>query len=347
MPDRKEETKLLLSDTSVPDVFLVHYAPELSKDAIHLYLWILMDHKDLQFETKDLSHYSYIPSSDVDKALAELIEKDLLIKKDRDHYTVPDLKQREVDDYIRARLPADSSSADLDSLALSEDEKARNVLAESISSTFYQGRLAYTFYRLIDKCLYEYKMDSKVVYRLFEEGKKKRIHFYITEMRRLAEEWFRKNIITTKDLSAYLAKSRKVDELTSLMGKMTRKRLNGIDLERIDRWVYEMDVSPKLVEYAFRCNEYRGNITLKDVEDKLSEWISAGIRDVDAAMVHENERKNENKKKAVRKKGRDNTWKTGGEAGLLTENKEEKKDDGSSDAEDVILELFGGADEND
>ena len=345
MKTGSETHELLLSDTSVPDLFIVQYMQDLSKDATALYLWLLMN-GNKAFTEKDAKRFGLIPEPDIGKALGELVSSSLILRKEDGSFLFEDLKKREVDSYIKAAREGDLS----DGTALSADEKARNVLAGSINKTFYQGNMPYLFYRLVDKCLYEYKFDSPVVYSLFEEGRDKRIHLSVTGMYSLAQAWYDKGYNDPERLSSYLSRKNDVEGMISLMGKLTRRRMNGIDIERIEHWVNDYGSTKELVEYAFKVNEYRGNITMKHVDDKLKEWYAADISDIDKAMVYENERKTENQTKIRKKLAKDNVWKTGSEAGIEVSRKEDdakasKKED--PEDRDEILDMFGNGDEND
>lgn len=344
MKTGSETHELLLSDTSVPDLFIVQYMQELSKDAVALYLWLLMNGKD-PFTEKDAEAYGLISGPDTGKALGELVSASVIIRKEDGTFLFEDLKKREVDSYIKAVGQGETGDT-----SLNADEKARNVLAGSINKTFYQGNMPYLFYRLVDKCLYEYKFDSSVVYSLFEEGRDKRFHLTVNRMYALAQEWYEKGYNDPERLSTYLSRRKDVEDMISLMGRLMRRRLHEMDIERISHWVNDYGSTKDLVEYAFKVNEYRGNITTKHVDDKLKEWYAADISDLDKAMVYENERKNENKKKKINKLGKDNTWKTGSEAGIAVAEKEEAGSDlkkEEAEDRDEILDMFGNSDEDD
>ncbi len=356
MKQTESSHELLLSDTLVPDIFVTQYAQELTKEAICIYLWLLMNCGYNEFSREDVYSYGVLSRSDADSAVAGLIESGLLLSSKDDKFLLTDIKRAEVDSYIKTAVSREDGMSDP---VLSADEESRNLLAGSINKTFYMGNMSYLFYRLVDKCLYEYKFHSSVVYSLFEEGRDLKIHFKVNSMYDLAESWRRNGYTTPDKLKAYYDKRSRREQLVSLMGRLMRRRLNDTDLERIDRWVNEFDAKADLVEYAFRTNEFRGNITSKHVEDKLREWYAAGVSDIDAAAVYENTRKQENKSKAAVKRRKDNRMKTYGE--LAADSKvsapqpekaapeeEAKEDAGTEEPEkDDILTLFGGADEND
>jgi len=329
MNDKEGRTELLISDTLVPDIFITQYAQELSKDALCLYLWLLMSRKEQEFSREDIREFSILSDNDSDKATAELVSRELLFTKDNKTFRITDLKKNEVDSYVKSMMARGNSTS---SLKLCADEESRNVLAGSINKTFYLGNMSYMFYRLVDKCLYEYGFDPTVVYSLFEEGREKKIHLKQSAMYELAQAWSKNGYLTPDDLKRYYERKSKREQLVSLMGRLRRKRLDALDLEKIDKWIDVYNTSPELAEYAYRVNEFRDKITLKIVDDKLTEWYAAGIDEIDKAMAYENERKKENKRKATRSKAKNNANKTWGE--LVGENdnkpKEQTKDEDSS-----------------
>ena len=354
MKQSESSHELLLSDTLVPDIFVTQYAQELSKEAICVYLWLLMNCGYNELSKEEVYSYGVLSKADADKAVADLIENGLLLTSKEEKLVLADIKRAEVDSYIKTMV---SKEGEMSDPVLSADEESRNILAGSINKTFYMGNMSYLFYRLVDKCLYEYKFHSSVVYSLFEEGRDLKIHFKVNSMYDLAESW-RKNGYTTPDkLKAYYDKKGRREQLVSLMGRLTRRRLNGMDIERIDRWINEFDASPRLVEYAFRVNDFRGNITSKHVDDKLREWYAAGIADIDAAAVYENLKKQENKSKASKKRIKNNPNKTYAELEVKAEPEQKatvKKEEADVSEEpspepekDDILNLFGGIDEDD
>ena len=130
MSDPKGRTELLISDTLVPDIFITQYAQELTKDALCLYLWLLMSFGDREFTRENIKSYTLLSESDSEEYAAELIAHDLLITKDNETFSMADLKKNEVDSYVKAVVARDSADP---SLKLCADEESRNVLAGSIN----------------------------------------------------------------------------------------------------------------------------------------------------------------------------------------------------------------------
>ena len=84
MKQSESSHELLLSDTLVPDIFVTQYAQELSKEAICVYLWLLMNCGYNEFSREEIYSYSILSKDDADKATAGLIENGLLLSSSED-----------------------------------------------------------------------------------------------------------------------------------------------------------------------------------------------------------------------------------------------------------------------
>ena len=344
---KEELSRLLINDSLLPDIFLVRYAQELSKNALLVYLWLNMTGDKNSFNEETVKRFKIIPDDEISKTLAELMASGLINRKDKT-YSFDDIKAREVEEYVQAQK---AKGGDPDLTGLKSDEQERKTLADSISKTFYQGELPYIFYRLIDKCLYEYKFDSIVCYKLFEEGYDQSIHRSNIQMENRAREWFEKGYTDIKSLEKQLEIDKRTKKLIKLTGSLMRKRLNGLDIDRVKSWAEDLGATEELVTLAFKENEFRSNLTLKNVGDTLTKWHDQGIKTAeDAARFSEEEHK-ENKRKATRRKANTGSvWATGEEAGIVNKSEqpkaEEPKNDKASedkddDGPDDILNMFG------
>ena len=343
---KDELSRLLINDSLLPDIFLVRYAQELSKNALLVYLWINMTGDKDSFDENTVKKFKIIPDEETDKAMAELMAAGLIIRKDKT-YSFDDIKAREVEEYVQAQK---ARGDDPDLTGLKSDEKERTTLAESISKTFYQGELPYIFYRLIDKCLYEYKFEGMVCYKLFEEGYEQSIHRSNILMENKAREWYQKGYTDIKSLEKQLEISKRTSKLIKLTGSLMRKRLNGLDLDRVKSWAEDLGATEELVTLAFKENEFRSNLTLKNVGDTLTKWNDHGIKTAEEAARFSEEEHKENKRKATRRKAvAGSTWVTGEEAGIagagsdksVTPKASENTNEDDNESPDDILGMFG------
>lgn len=348
---KEDFARLLINDSLVPDIFLVRYAQELSKNALLVYLWINMLGKKAGFDENDVKVLNIISEDEISQTLAELMSAGLINRKDKT-YSFDDIKAYEVGEYIQT-VKARGDNPELPGLM--SDEKDRNVLANSISSTFYQGMMPYIFYRLIDKCLFQYKFDAMVLYKLFEAGRDQKIHLKLSSMEKMALSWYQKGYTDIKSLERQLEIDKRTQKLIKLAGKTMRKRLNGMEIERISSWAEDLDATEEMVTLAFKANEFRSNLTLANVGDTLKKWHDQGVKTVEDAVKFEEEEHKENKRKATRRKGTTGaSWRTGAEAGIgetqveapkaQAVSKEDDPDD--SNIPDDILDMFGDSDED-
>ena len=342
MASQDKYSELLISETLIPDIFIARYMPMLGRDAVAIYLWTKMAYKGGAFTMKDVINYGAIPEEDIKTALAELVSAGVLVRSGDNKFEPMDLKKIEVDEYLNRNTGSDGVPV------MRSEEKSRNLLATSIQKTFYQGRMAYVFYRLIDTCLYEYHYEENVVYALFEEGRELRIHYIPAKMTDLAKKWYEKGYTTTAALKDYYELRQRRTGVTALVGKKLRIRLLDRDYEYINTWVTDYGADEALIEYAITCLEYRNVIRTIDINNKLKEWVDAGAMSIDKAMVYENERHKENAAKASRNRGRSNVRKSGKQAGITLDTpdnsgsaKEETKTE-PEQTNDPILDMFSG-----
>lgn len=343
---------LLLSDTLVPDLFIYNYMMKLSKEAISIYLLIVSGSKN-ELSQDDILELSCFDKDRTMTAISELIATSLLTKNKDGRFILVDIKKNEVNAYCTDVI--NRGGVDLEGLKLSPLKKERDELAEGINKNCYAGNMGYVFYKLIDKCLNEYGFDTLVIYTLFNMATEKCIQYDAKEVEKMAKQWYDDGIRSSENLDKELERIQKVNDLIKVVGKITRKRVNEYDIERISKWV-SLAIDQNLIEYAFRCNSYRDSLRTKDVDDTLSIWLEMGIKNVDDATKFESEKQKENKRKYTKRKNSDSNFKTGKDVGLTITQPEttaQEKSESSSttsgddSAIDDILNLFGDfSDEN-
>ncbi|MCR5617195.1 MAG: DnaD domain protein [Clostridiales bacterium] len=339
----KDMNELLLSDTSIEDLFICQYMPGLSKEAICLYLLLKMDGSG-KFSLKDVEDRSLFPKTETEEAMAELISSGLMSRNKTEKFVFVDIKKEEINSYCAGVIAR--GGAELSDLELSPLKKERDDLCSGISKTVYAGKMGYVFYRLVDRCLFNYEFETIVIYKLFLEAKERKFQYDYRAVEKLAEEWNKQGIRTADKVDEVLNRRQNVEQIKKLVGRITRKRLNEYDIERIEKWA-QLDISPDLIEYAFRVNEYR-DISSKNVDETLTGWVYAGIKTVDEASKYETELHKENSKKYKgQKKSGSYRGKDGSEAGITYVGKTEDVKEEKKKASDDIFDLFGGEDDED
>ena len=172
----------------------------------------------------------------------------------------------------------------------------------------------------------------------------------------MALSWYEKGYTDIKSLEKQLEINKRTKKIIKLCGSLLRKRLNGLDIDRVTSWVEELDATEELVTLAFKENEYRSNLALVHVGETLKKWHDQGVKTAeDAARFSEEEHK-ENKRNATRRKAKSGSvWRTGEEAGIANKPSEEapaakapapEDTNNDDDIPDDILDMFGDADED-
>ena len=364
----EDYSELVISQSQLDDIFVVRYLQDLSREAVVVYLWLNMTSAGKEFDEETVKSYRVISESKIKETMAELLGAGL-IASSGDKFVLEDLKRREVKDYV-AVCKAKGEAGDVPGMM--SDPEEHKMLAASISRTFFRGLMDYNYYRLIDKCLYEYRFEGTVCYKLFEEGYQRGILRKYNAMAGVASHWFEKGYTTAERLEQYLEKNSLKERLVKLCSKTMRKHLTDLDITRIHSWVDNLNATEELVAYAFRVNEFRTNLTLMNIETTLKKWFDLGIDTAEKASKLNEEEHKENQRKSVQRKNRSGSkWKTGAEAGLSSsgtssettegtveeepskpdkaekaaDNGKNKKDDGG--IPDDILDMFGDSNEDD
>ena len=76
---------------------------------------------------------------------------------------------------------------------------------------------------------------------------------------------------TTCDrLDSILEENGRVNKLRKVLAALMHRRMNENDIEHIKKWVMAYDTDEELLRYAFRVNDYKGEIKTTDVENEVN-----------------------------------------------------------------------------
>lgn len=295
--DRK---KLLLSDTQVPDLFISDYLNGLSYESVKAYLYLLLTIKHgKSIGEKEIASRFSLSVQDAKGAIAELSLAGLIEKSDKGKITLIDIKESEIDSYIRraAQEPAEKSGE------ISPLDQAREELAGSIEKTFFHGSMAYKWYREIDMLLFDFGFDPDVVYMLFQSLYDNKQLTTLSQIKERALLWHSKGIQKMEELSVFLAGEEKVKKDLYRIGKRLRRKMTEFDEEYVRVWVEKLKYPYEVIDFAIRkmC-EYNNSSTLKRADDHLKKWFAVGIRTIEEAEKYEEDQAIKNKLKYQREK---------------------------------------------
>ncbi|MBO4688891.1 MAG: DnaD domain protein [Clostridiales bacterium] len=146
-----------------------------------------------------------------------------------------------------------------------------------------------------------YKMDPDVPPYLYSFLRKDKNKETVTfkQMDEVLQEWFAHNIHDVEAAKSYEQKKQNSDRtaaMTALCGELFRKKLDGMDLEIIDRWANTDGWEEPIIRYAYEVlHRFMGAITLAQVDERLALWKQNGVTSVTKARVWESENKKKNK----------------------------------------------------
>jgi DNA replication protein DnaD len=289
----EEKKNLLLSDTIVPDLFISEYMAGLSSCAISSYLYLLMASKNQKsVAEKDLASRFSVNLDEVKGALAELALAGVIEWNDKGNLLMVDLKEIEVNGYIRLH-----SGGNLlpEAAAISPENERRDNLAKSIEKTFFQGSMAYKWYRELDILMDDFKFEPQVVYKLFQVCSDRRQLSTVTQMKELALIWQSKGICTLEQLSEYMAHEDEVAQTMRKLGRRLHRKMVEYDEECVRIWIERLKYPFEMIDFAIRKVWEYQEPSITKADAYLKSWYAAGIKTLEEAQAYEMEQSRKNK----------------------------------------------------
>lgn len=281
-----ESRKLLLSDTAVPDIFILEYLPGLGGLAVKIYLFLLLTARTSRSLTEqDLTRRLGQESDAVKAALLELAGSELIVLKERS-IEVADIKAAEIERTYRPRtasLPQESEQA-------SERFDKREKLMADIARTFFQGLMSPSWYSEIDAWFDRYGFEPEVVYALFQECARRNKLDSKAYIAAVAENWSKRGIVSFNDLNRYFLAHDKISKLSRKIGRKLRKTMTEYDDEIITRWVDVFGYDFEIIDLALRKTTRLNHPNLSFIDRILQEWFEHQLRDLDAVKTYEDEK---------------------------------------------------------
>ena len=289
----EEKKNILLSDTTIPDLFITEYMTGLSSCAISSYLYILMAFKNQKSVTeKDLAARFSVPVDEIKGALAELALSGVIEWSDKGSLLLVDLKEIEIDGYIRLHM--DKSQLP-QAAEISPENEQKDNLAKSIEKTFFHGSMAYKWYRELDILMDDFKFDPQVVYKLFQVSNDRRQLGTVTQMKELALNWQSKGIQTLEQLSEYMAHEEEVAQTMRKLGRRLHRKMVQYDEEVVRIWIERLCYPFEMIDFAVRKVWEYQEPSITKADAYLKSWYAAGIRTLAEAQAYEQEQSKKNK----------------------------------------------------
>lgn len=283
-----ERSKLLLSDTLVPDLFITQYMSSLNGSAIQLYLLLLLDRSasKSKMNVEKLAKKIGWSQSETEEQVFILTSAGLLERAEDGTLSLSDIKAREVDRYIETKADEGLMTPP------QHVEPALTSLTRSIDDTFFMGSMNYAWHRFIDESASVYKLKPEVIYALFDalHERKKLLIKSVKPAEELRDQWCKRGVHTAEDLEKVTEEDRKIKECVTAMGKKTRKALDGVAIEYVTTWITKYKMNPDVPPYLYtylRKDMDKEKVTYPQMDEILQEWFSHNIHTVEEASTYE------------------------------------------------------------
>ncbi|HBP38207.1 MAG TPA: DNA replication protein DnaD [Clostridiales bacterium] len=278
-----ESRKLLLSDTLVPDIFILEYLPSLGGLAVKLYVYLLLAARTGRgVSEQDLARRLGTDDDTFKAALLELVSRDLIAIKDKG-LDILDIKAAEIE---RAYRPK-TASAPLETASAQEKFNQREKLLADIAKTFFQGLMSPSWYGEIDSWFDRYHFEPEVIYALFQECARRNKLDSKAYISKVAENWSARGITSFNDLNSYFLAFDKVSKISKKVGRKLRKNMTEYDEEIVTRWIDKLGYDFDIIELALRKTTRISNPNLEFIDRILEEWFSHQLKDAEAVKAYE------------------------------------------------------------
>lgn len=279
----EESQRLMLSDTLVPDLFIMEHLPALSGLAVKIYIYALFCTRSRHALTEgDLARRMGEEPDMVKATLAELASAGLIELRDRG-FTFIDVKAAEIEKNFRPRTAAAPSEA----VAAQKAQPLREKLMADIAKTFFQGLMSPSWYSEIDAYFDRFSFEPEVVYALFQECARRNKLNSKAYIAKVAENWAARGIATYADLNRYFLSYEEISRMGKKIGRKLRRTMTEFDLEKVARWIEKFSYDYDVIEIALRKTARLANPSLDYADRLLEEWFSHQLANADAVNAYE------------------------------------------------------------
>lgn len=265
-----------LDDTLVPAVFITDYMPDLGRTALNVYLMARL-HMDADRRVKAQAVRSLLglEEEEFKAAVCELAGRGIVAtESDFKSFVMLDLKRQALDKYY-SRKTSDTME---DVAERTEKQQKRMQLVNSVKDTFFHGLMGPSWLHSIDRWFEQYHFAPEVIYQMFTDAAARGTLKGPNYLNAVAEDYYRNNVRTFRDLVAYKERYKKALEISTQVGRRLNKSMTIYDENLVKKWVadygYDMDVIELALEKAVQIKEPNLNY----FDSILRSWHEAGLK---------------------------------------------------------------------
>lgn len=288
------KSKMELSDTLIPDLFILNHMVSLESIDIKVYLYMqFLAKSQTEIDDSTFAKKLCITENELSFSLDRLQTEELLVKTSQG-FSIVDLKEIEVNkSYIPKMEPKVNR-------VQTELERKRIAAAEAINESFFQGIMSLGWYTDIGTLFKNYSFSEEVMIALFHycQERKALNKKYVYAV---AENWYNGGVKTFEQLEEFLESYDVIQKIKQKIIKALRLNRNMTKYEEqyINSWVKDFGYDFSMIEEALKRTVSASNPTISYINGILSNWYKKGLKNVDDLNNSETENESNKCEKVV------------------------------------------------
>ena len=296
------DLSLILSQTSIPDVFFTEYLSQANGDYVKVYLYLYFISKyNNDLKINDLAKKLDLRLPVIQEALKYWEEQGLLIRKNQG-FIVANIQEIEINKVYKPKVTISAED-----MKAKDESKYRASAIETINNEFFQGVMSPSWYGDITLWFKKYNFDEEVMIALFRYCfNQSALHRnYITTV---ADAWHKNGVKTFTDLDKYSQKREKVNQIASSIKKKLRlsRNLTEYEMAYVEKWTVNYNYEMDIIEIALRKSSSKTNISFEYIDKLLTDWNERKLNSVKKVEKYLDEQKS----KPVQNKDTNNSSKS-------------------------------------
>lgn len=268
------DSSLIFSTTSLPDIFFTEYLSYANGDYVKIYLYMLFLSKyNKDIKVNDLAKKLQLPLKTIQEGV-KFWEEQAVITKKNTGYILNSLQEIELHKLYNPKIT--SSPEELEKTAKSQ---YRSKAIENINNQFFQGIMSPSWYSDIDLWFKKYKFDEEVMIALFQYCFDHSA-LHRNYIQTVAEAWSQNKIKTFNDLEQHFEKQEKLKSL----GKTISKKLNlnrplsQYEEGYISRWNIDYGYNFDVIELALKKTISKTNFNFGYLDTIITDWHDRNLK---------------------------------------------------------------------
>ena len=271
----QKDSSLILSETSIPDVFFTEYLSQANGDYVKVYLYLYFLSKyNKEVKINDLVRKLELSLKTVQDAIKYWEDQGLLIRKNQG-FIIADIREIEINKVYKPKITISPEH-----IKEVSENKSRAKAIETINNEFFQGVMSPSWYGDIDLWFKKYGFSEEVMIALFRYCyNKSALHRnYIATV---AEAWNKNNIKTFNDLDLYYQKEEQVTSLGNSIKKKLRLSRNLTTFEEayVEKWKITYGYDMPIIEIALKKTTSKYNPSFEYIDKLLTDWHEKWLKD--------------------------------------------------------------------